>query len=489
MNKCAAILSFLLPTAAVAQSVVTYHNSQARSGAYKVEGLTFAAAATMQPDKNFKAAISGDMYAQPLYWHPSNGAAELIVATESNTVYALNPDTGAILWQAALPAPAPRSALGCGNIDPEGITGTPVIDPATGTLYLDALTYTGGNVRHELYALSLATGATLAGWPLDVQAALAKAGVTFSSKYQGERSALLLYRANVYAVYGGRFGDCLPYNGTVIQVNPATISLAGNWETRASGGGIWAQGGIASEGTSLYVTTGNTIGAKTYGDGESVEKLKPGLARSNSNEDFYAPANWQSLDDSDLDLGGTEALPVTISSGNGKTAPRVIAFGKDGNAYLLDRANLGGIGGKADIVAVSGSQIKTGPAVYGTATADRVAITNPDPIGCSETGIMMLKLVRRGNAPVTVDWCATYDGNGSPIITTTDGTADPIVWVTGAEGDNQLHGFNALTGATVFGGSGTTMNGLHHFSTLIAAAGKLYVGADNTVYAYKFTRK
>jgi hypothetical protein len=489
MKKYAAILSFLLPSMALAQGVNTYHNSAARSGAYKVAGLTLAAAATMQPDKNFKATISGDVYAQPLYWHPTNGAAELIVATESNTVYALNPDTGAILWQQALPASAPLSQLGCGNINPEGITGTPVIDPATGTLYLDALTYTGGNVRQELYALSLATGAPLAGWPIDVQAALAKVGVTFSSKYQGERSALLLYRGNIYAVYGGRYGDCLPYNGTVIQVNPATISLVGNWETRASGGGIWAQGGIASEGTSLYVTTGNTIGTNTYGDGESVEKLKPGLARSNSNADFYAPANWHTLDDGDLDLGGTEALPVNVSSGNGKTAPRVIAFGKDGNAYLLDRANLGGIGGKADIVAVSTGQIKTGPAVYSTATEDRVAITNQSPIGCSTTGIMMIKLVRRGDAPLTVDWCANYGGDGSPIITTTDGTANPIVWVTGAEGDNELHGFNALTGATVFNGSGTTMSGLHHFSTLIAAGGRLYVGADNTVYAFKFSSK
>jgi outer membrane protein assembly factor BamB len=493
LKQCAAILSLLLPTAALSQSVVTYHNSPARSGAYKVEGLTLAAAATIQPDKNFKASLNGDVYAQPLYWHRKDGPAELIVATESNTVYALNPDTGAILWQQALPAPAPLNQLGCGDIDPEGITGTPVIDPATGTLYLDALTYTGGNVRHELYALSLATGAPLAGWPLDVQAALAKAGATFSSQYQGERSALLLYRSNIYAVYGGRYGDCLPYHGTIVQVDPATQSLVASWQTRASGGGIWAQGGIASEGTALYVTTGNTQGADDYGDGESVVRLKPGLARSNSNQDFYAPSNWHALDQGDLDLGGTEALPVNVSSGNGRTAARVIAFGKDGNAYLLDRANLGGVGGRADIVAVAqetgpGGGIRTGPAVYSTATEDRVAITNPKPIGCSATGIMMIRLVRRGNTPVSVDWCAAYSGDGSPIVTTTDGTANPIVWVTGNEGDNELHGFNALTGATVFDGAATTMSGLHKFSTLIAADGRLYVGADNTVYAFRFKK-
>ncbi len=490
MKNLAASLAALLTLAspALAESVVTYHNGAARAGAYKVPGLTTQAAATMKPDAGFKASFSGQVYAQPLFWHTKGGRAELIVATENNTVYALNPGTGATLWQQALPAAAPLNELGCGDINPEGITGTPVIDPATDTLYVDALTYTGGNVRQMLYALSLSTGAVLSGWPIDVQAALAKNGVTFSSKYQGERSALLMYRSNLYAVYGGRYGDCLPYHGTVIEIDPANQSLAGNWQTRASGGGIWAQGGIASEGTSLYVTTGNTIGANGYGDGESVDKLKPGLTRSNANTDFYAPANWQDLDNSDLDLGGTEALPVNVGLGNGKTAPRVIAFGKDGNAYLLNRGNLGGVGGKADIVQVANGQIKTGPAVYSTPTADMVAVTNPNPIGCSSgNGIMMLKLVPSGKSAISVAWCAGYSGDGAPIITTTDGSANPIVWVTGAEGDNKLHGFDALTGATVFNGSGTSMSGLHHFSTLIAAAGRLYVAADNTVYAFTFT--
>jgi hypothetical protein len=487
------ILSGALPIliglagSAAADDVVTYHNSQSRNGAYKVPGLTTAAAATMKLDTSFNGVVSGAVYAQPLYWAPKGGTAELIVATESNIVYALDPSSGAVLWARALPTPAPSNKLGCGDINPEGITGTPVIDPKTGTLYVDAMTYNNGALQQQLYGLSLTNGTVLSGWPLDVDAAITKAGGSFTSKNQGERSALLMFKDNLYAVYGGRDGDCPPYRGTVIQVDPTAATLTAVWQTRAAAGGIWAQGGIASEGTSLYVTTGNTQNAQTYGDGESIIQLKPGLARPNSNAEFYAPANWQTLDNEDLDLGGTEALPVNVQTVGGKKAARVISFGKDGNAYLVNRNNLGGVGGKADIVNVSSGQIKTGPAVYSTPTADMVAITNPSPVGCSETGIMMLKLAPSGKSAIKVAWCAAYSGNGSPIITTTDGTKDPIVWVVGASGDNLLHGFDAKSGKVVFAGGGATLSGTQYWGTILAADGHFYIAAANKVYAFTFT--
>jgi hypothetical protein len=487
--KWFALLGMMAAGPAAAQGVLTYHYGPTRHGDYKVPGLTATAAASMKLDTSFKGVVSGNVYAQPLYWHPKSGTDSIIVATESNTVYALDPTTGAVQWQQTLPASAPQGNLGCGDINPEGITGTPAIDAATGTLYLDAMTYSGGNLRQLMYALSLSNGgAVVSGWPVDIQAALNGAGIAFNSKYQGERSAVLTFGGKLYGVYGGRYGDCLPYNGTVVEIDPATPSVTGVWQTRASGGGIWAQGGIASDGGSLFVTTGNTINANGYGDGESIVKLKPGLARSNANADFYAPANWQSLDDSDSDLGGTEALPVNLAGADGKTSKRVIAFGKDGNGYLIDRNNMGGIGGKATIVKLANGRIITGPAVYSTSKEDMVAFTNPAPIGCSGTGIMMISLKPKGKSAITVDWCAAYSGDGSPIITTSDGTSDPIVWVVGAEGDNLLHGFDAKTGAVVFNGGGTALSGLHHFQTLIAAGGKLYVAGDNAVYAFSFTK-
>jgi outer membrane protein assembly factor BamB len=98
----------------------------------------------------------------------------------------------------------------------------------------------------------------------------------------------------------------------------------------------------------------------------------------------------------------------------------------------------------------------------------------------------MLDLQSAGANPITVKWCASLDGGGSPIITTTDGSSNPVVWVLGAGGDNKLHAFNAMTGASIYN-SAAALNGLHNFQTLIAANSKLYIAADNTVYAFTFT--
>src|SRR5206468_4188531 len=125
-------------------------------------------------DNGFQATISGNVYAQPLYWQaPGAKTGVLIVATESNLVYALNPNTGAVVWQTQLGTAAPSSAHGCGDIDPEGVTGTPAIDASTGTLYLAAMTVAGaGAGRQMIYALNASTGAILPYWPLNVQAAM-----------------------------------------------------------------------------------------------------------------------------------------------------------------------------------------------------------------------------------------------------------------------------------------------------------------------------
>jgi outer membrane protein assembly factor BamB len=484
----AASAALLLPAAASAASVLTYHNANTRHGLYTVPGLTAAAAATMQLDPKFSAKLSGNVYAQPLFWLPKGASgAELIVATENNVVYDLNAATGAVIWQRTLPAPI-SSGLPCGDITPEGITGTPVIDPDTATLYLNSQTSTSGSPQHNVYALSLADGSTLPGWPLNTVSLLKSAGVTFSAPQQGERSALLFFNGALYVAYGGRAGDCDPYHGVIIQIDPSTKTLAGNWETRASRGGIWAQGGISSDGKYLFATTGNTEGTSTWGDGEAILRLLPGLAHATSTTDYYTPANWQALDNEDADLGGTEALPISVVKPKTGVAPRVIALGKDGNAYQVNRLNLGGIGGPAAITKVSNSAIVTAPAVYNTSTATLLAFTNTNSSGnCSGSAITMLDLAPKGTSQITTKWCAALNGRGAPIITTTDGSANPLVWVAGAEGDNKLHAFDALTGAVVYNSS-NTMSGLHHFQTLIAAGGHLYVGADNTIYSYTFTK-
>lgn len=468
------------------ESVVTYHNSMTRQGDYVVPGLTSAAAAKMHPDKKFKATLSGHVYAQPLFWKPSGSPdGAVIAATESNRVYAVDGKTGAQIWMTQLAPEAHLSQLPCGDIDPIGVTGTPVIDPKAGVLYLDALTKKGTGVRHLVYALSLSDGKVLSNWPIDVEAVLKTKGITFSSATQGERSALLLFGGNLYVNYGGNFGDCGSYNGTVIQVDPATASITAHWATRANGGGIWAQGGIAGDGKDLFVTTGNTFNATTWMDGEAIIRLKPGLKHTTNSKDYFAPTNWQDLDNTDLDLGGTEALPIDIAVTGSSPAKRVLALGKDGNAYLVDRTNLGGIGGQLAEVSVSTGQIRTAPAVYSTSAGTMVAFNDPGSNTCSGPSITMLSLAASGNNQISEAWCQSFNGGGAPIITTTDGTSNPIVWVVGAEGDDVLHGYDATNGSVLYTGS-QPLVGLHHFQTIVAANRHFYIGADNTVYAFTF---
>lgn len=482
----AALLSLVLgaPAAAFAASVPTYHNTNNRHGLYVDPGLTAAAAAAIHLDNNFHPALSGQVFAQPLYWRPAGAKAGLlVVATGNNTVYGLDADNGAIVWQQQLPAPAPRSQLSCGNINPEGVLGTPVIDPATGTLYVNALISNNGSPKQMLYALSLADGSVASGWPLDVAAALAAKGVSFTAKAQGERGGLLFFQGALYVAYGGKYGDCDPYRGTVVQVAPSPPALTAVWQTRADRGGIWAQGGLVSDGKSIFATTGNTSGASTWMDGEAIVRLEPGLAHSTATKDYFAPSNWEALDNADLDLGGTQAIPVRVLAPHG-TAPRALALGKDGNAYLVNRANLGGIGGELTKLVVSTTEIKTAAAVLDTASQTLVAFENENSGRCSGQSITTLNVTDSATNPLSVAWCTALGGAGSPIITTTDGVANAIVWALGAEGNNQLHGYDALTGKVLSNGGGAAMQGLHHFQTLISADGALYVAADSTVYRF-----
>jgi hypothetical protein len=486
---CVALLAVTLVMAmagqAAGQAVTTYHNGNTRHGDYTMPGLTTANAAKMHLDTGFNGVVTGNIYAQPLYWRPNGTVGEVIVATESDTVYALNPETGATIWQTNLGTPVAVSDLPCGNINPDGITGTPVIDPATGTLYLDALVQTANGPRHLVYALNVSTGAIRPNWPLDIEAAAAAAGNSFDSYTQGERSALLFQAGAIYITYAGNSGDCGSYHGTVIQVNPATVSIAGYWATRATGGGIWSQGGAFGIGSVVYVTTGNTFGATSWSDGEAIIRLLPGLAHSTDTHDYFTPGNWQSLDKEDADLGGTAATLLSVPVSGGGSVRRLLALGKDGNAYLASADNPGGIGNQLATVPVSGAAIITATAVYETPSTTTVAFRNGHDKVCGGSAITMLRIT---SLSVKQAWCAALNGGGAPILTTTDGLKDPILWAVGAGGDGLLHGFDALTGAVVFngGGSASAMSGTRNFATIMAADGKFYIAATGRIYAFTY---
>ena len=162
--------------------------------------------------------------------------------------------------------------------------------------------------HHRVFALSLENGATLPGWPVDVGAALAAQGRHFNAPDQNQRGALTLLDGRVYVPYGGHFGDCGDYRGWVVGIGLRNPGDVVGWNTRARGGGIWAPGGIASDGRSLFFATGNTFGARQWSDGEAVFRLGPDLARSDRTHDYFAPADWRALDAGDADLGGAHPL-------------------------------------------------------------------------------------------------------------------------------------------------------------------------------------
>jgi hypothetical protein len=235
-----------------------------------------------------------------------------------------------------------------------------VIDPASQTVYLDAAVEQAAGPRHLVFALSLKDGSTVPGWPVDVGQALAQSDRDFTPRDQNQRGALTIFNGKVYVPYGGHYGDCGEYRGVVVGISLANPSNVASWATRARGGGIWAPGGISSDGTSLYAATGNTFGASSFSDGEMVARLAPDLRRSEDRRDFFAPADWRALDASDVDLGGTNPVPLDVPQTNGSQA-LMLALGKDGKAYLLDRKNLGGIGGQLAVDTVSRRSINYRP--------------------------------------------------------------------------------------------------------------------------------
>ncbi len=261
--------------AGAAESVITYHGVADRSGLYVAPTLTWTNAAAVHLDTGFKATVNGAVYAQPLYWiPPGGGAARIIVATENNKVYALDAGTGARIWERSLGAPVPLSALPCGNIDPVGVTGTPTIDPQAGILYLEAFVQTPSGPRHLVFGLSLATGEPTPGWPVDVKDGLAALNRGFNEKPQGQRSALALVNGKLYVPYAGRLGDCAVYHGMVVGLDLASPAVFGAWKTRSAAGGSWGQSGVAFDGASMFVTTGNAKPSSLpWGGSEAVIRL------------------------------------------------------------------------------------------------------------------------------------------------------------------------------------------------------------------------
>jgi hypothetical protein len=482
----AGLLGAIVPINAQA-NVRQYHKHSSRDGLYVDLAFTQSAAANLTRDLNFDGTIVGNVYAQPLYIEGGPSGPMIIAVTESNNVYALDAIDGTIIWQRNVGAPVPLADLSCSEVGSMGIIGTPVVDLASRAVFLDAMVTPdgGATIKHYIISLNVDTGDINPGWPVDVELKASYNGTTFTAAIQQQRPALAIVGNILYVAYGS-MSDCDRYHGWLVGVpinNPASVTAwAAGTNNGMWGGGIWGVGGVASDGNNLFVTTGNTSNANgNWSGGEAVIRFQPGPMFTGNPSDYWAPVNWFTLDLQALDLGSSGPLLVDVPGAT--PSHLVVAMGKDGNAYLLNRDNLGGITNPVASSHVSGGFIMQAAATYRTNQATYVAF-RPGPHTVSAFRIT-------ATSPPTIDtgWGANQNGGSSPFVTSTDGTNDMIVWVVGGD-DQRLHGYDGDTGAVVYAGGGANelMAATHSYSTTgIAARGRIYVAGDNKVYAFTVT--
>jgi hypothetical protein len=303
-------------------------------------------------------ALDGAVYGEPLV---AGGC--VFVATEGGSVYALSEATGAVRWRTKLAQPVP-GGLPCGDILPSGITGTPVLDPASGVLFAVALTEGRSGPEHELFALSAKDGKVLRRVVLSVPGR--------DQAAEQQRGALVIDDGNVYVPFGGLFGDCGNYAGAVASVPEAFGRHPGWWEVpTARGAGIWEPGAPeVLAGGQLLLADGN--GAASPGErfdgSNAVFELSPSLRVVG----YFAPSDWAERNGTDQDLGST--APAVLAG------ERALAVGKDGVAYLISTSHLGGVGGELASGQVCGgggafgSDAVSGDVAYVPCTGGLVAV-------------------------------------------------------------------------------------------------------------------
>ncbi|MGA7766964.1 MAG: IPT/TIG domain-containing protein [Candidatus Sulfotelmatobacter sp.] len=353
-----ALLSLLCPlilSRAQAQvSVTTHHNDVGRTGQNLNETILNTSNVNVnQFGKLFACQVDGYVYAQPLYVAQVTISSALhnvvYVATENNSVYAFDADNGAQLWHVNLGTPVPSTDVSSTYKDLTpviGITGTPVIDPVSSTLYVVAKTKnTSNSTYHQnLHAVDITSGAEMPGSPVEITASVAGSGsgssggtIAFQPLYQLNRPGLLLLNGVVYIAFGSH-GDIGPYHGWVLGYSASTLAQMAVFNTTPNGseGAIWQGGqGLVADTDNIYFMTGNgsfeaNTGGTEYGD--SVVKLATSMGLSVS--DYFTPDNQGSLNQSDADLGsgGPILLPGTSS---------IVGGGKDGILRLINTASMG----------------------------------------------------------------------------------------------------------------------------------------------------
>jgi hypothetical protein len=465
-------------------SVLERNKHPSRDGAFVQPTLTKAKAATMALDTTFMATFNGGMWASPLYVaNGPGGKGAFIAVTTSNMVYALDETSGAVLWMHSIGMAASGTGAGCGE-GPIGISGTPVIDAVSRTIYVAGGIGTNGVMRHEVHALSVDDGSERtapAGWPVLVNNAKS-GGLSFNAPAENQRGSLSLVNGILYVPYGGYNGDCNNYHGWVVAIDTKNPANMGAWATGGQGEAIWAAGGMASDGTNIFATTGNsTVGIATHADSEEIVRLT-GLAQFDRTTGAFYPPEWRNMDGGDADLGASS--PVYFEMPGSTPSTLVAAVAKNGAFYIVNSKALGSMTGGGAVVSYKatnsnnndGSSVRTAMATYQTAKGRYVVFNGNQPMCPTGTGSILSILVKPGSPPTAANaFCAPGGTSTAPITTSTDGMTDTVIWYMS---NSKLIGSDGDTGAMIFGGGTGTCANVRRWTSPIAVNGRIVVGGD-----------
>lgn len=502
--------------------VLTWHNDAARTGQNLTESLLTPArvnAATFGLLTN--VVVDGKVDAQPLYVSALsvNGQGMhnvLFIATEHDSVYAVDADTGKLYWKKSLLGSGETTSdtRSCSQVSPEiGITATPVIDRNAGghgTIFLTAMSKNAsGSYYQRIHALDLSTGAEQSGSPVVVQATYPGTGanssngeVVFDAKQYKDRPALLLLNGTLYTSWGSHC-DIGPYTGWMIAYNESTLKQAAvlDYTPNGSDAAPWnaGSGPAADASGSIYVALGNgtfdtTLTAQGFPSksdyGNSMIKVNGATLGVLDYWTMYNSTS-ESAGDVDLGSGGLMVLPDQTDS-TGKVRHLAVAAGKDGNLYVADRDSMGHYDATNDgtiYQQLSGALpggVWSSPAYFN----ERVYYGS---VGNSMRSFPVSAARLNGNSIQTTSTVFGYPGT-TPSISA-NGTANAIVWATENTNPAVLHAYQAGSLSTELYNSNQAASSRDHFGVgnkfivPTIANGKVYVGTTNSVAIFGWIRQ
>ncbi|HEY0237170.1 MAG TPA: choice-of-anchor D domain-containing protein [Friedmanniella sp.] len=445
----------------------------------------------------FATQLDGQIYSQPVV-----AKNTLLVLTENDRAYGLDPVSGVVRWSRSFGPAWSVAPIGCGDLVPSiGVTSTPVVDPATGTAYFTAKVDDPANPDHphwEFHAIDITTGTELTGFPTTITGSPDNDPArTFSPRTQLQRTGLLLMNGVVYVGFGSHC-DVKPFSGYVMGFDASTGKRTAMWASQTggnSGAGIWhAGGGLVSDGPGqIILSTGNGVSpAKGPGSAvpnnlaESVVRLQVQADRTLKATDFFSPVNNTNLDTDDTDFGSGGPMAVPDGFGTTSHPHLLVQTGKDGRVFLLDRDHLGGTGqgpnGTDDVLQTGGPfrGVWGHPAFWGGNGGYVYMAPSGGPLSAFKLGV-----TADGNPLLSRTGTSTGSfgfGSGSPVVTST-GTASALVWLVYSSGSNgtgaQLQAYDALP-------SKGTMT--LRYSAPIGTASKFAVPATDSGRVYVGTR-